>query len=103
MRIALAACVALAATGCAMVGPDYQRPASPLPAAYGESAPSVGVSVPRSWWTMYGDTTIDELVRSGLERNADRACRQEVEGRNRSGFERSRKEEALKEIDPQSA
>jgi multidrug efflux system outer membrane protein len=69
-RVALAA-LAAALGGC-MVGPDYQRPDLGLPAAYGEAdAGKAGVSVPPQWWTLYGDATLDDLVRSGLERNAD--------------------------------
>ncbi len=69
-RVQLAAMLVVG--GCAMVGPDYQRPAKDLPAAFGE--PEVGatsVSVPPQWWNLYGDATLDDLVRTGLERNAD--------------------------------
>ncbi len=59
-------------TGCFMVGPDYQRPDLALPAAFGEpGVASSAVEVPQRWWTLYGDATLDELVRTGLERNAD--------------------------------
>lgn len=68
---ALAIAVALALGGCAMVGPDFERPASPLPAAYGEASAPGTIAVPKAWWTLYGDATLDELVRAGLERNAD--------------------------------
>jgi len=56
--------------GC-MLGPDYERPALDLPKAYTE--PDVGpkASVPSGWWKLYGDITLDELVVSALERNAD--------------------------------
>ena len=70
---AFALCAALAMGGCALVGPDYERPASPLPAAYGEPAKPGELAVPPAWWTLYSDATLDELVRSGLERNADLA------------------------------
>ncbi len=70
---AVAVCVALLLGGCAMVGPDYQRPTSPLPSAYGEPAKAGVLAVPPAWWTLYSDATLDELVRSGLERNADLA------------------------------
>jgi multidrug efflux system outer membrane protein len=59
-------------SGCFMLGPDYRRPDTDLPATYGE--PDVAgspIAVPQQWWTLYGDPTLDELVRSGLERNAD--------------------------------
>jgi multidrug efflux system outer membrane protein len=67
----LAAVLALALGGCAMVGPDYQRPASPLPAAHVEAAAAGALAVPPDWWTLYRDPVLDELVRTALERNAD--------------------------------
>ena len=69
----LAPVVLLALGGCAMVGPDFERPASPLPAAYGEPAAAGGIAVPAAWWQLFGDATLGELVRAGLERNADAA------------------------------
>ena len=65
--------LALAACGCAMVGPDYRRPATDLPPAYAEAGASASSSmpVPAQWGRLYGDATLDELVRSGLARNAD--------------------------------
>lgn len=62
---------ALFLSGCAMVGPDYQRPEAGLPGAYAESAPAGGIAVPQRWWTLYQDPLLDELVRAGLERNAE--------------------------------
>jgi len=69
-RLACATALLLVA-GCAMVGPDYERPASNLPSSYAEPAKAGEVAVPREWWTLYGDATLDELVRAGLERNTD--------------------------------
>jgi multidrug efflux system outer membrane protein len=55
--------------GCAL-GPDYERPAMELPAAYPEQ--DVGAAALRSdWWTLYNDPKLDELVAATLERNAD--------------------------------
>ncbi len=67
----LVVAVAVALGGCAMVGPDYRRPESPLPAGYGEPTRPGATTVPQAWWTLYNDATLDELVRSGLERSAD--------------------------------
>jgi multidrug efflux system outer membrane protein len=65
-RLALA-CLLLA--GCA-VGPDYERPAIELPAAYPEQ--DLGAAALRSdWWRLYNDPQLDELVAAALERNAD--------------------------------
>lgn len=68
---AIATGVALVLAGCAMVGPDYQRPDTGLPQSYAEPAPAGGIAVPGQWWTLYKDPLLDELVRAGLERNAD--------------------------------
>lgn len=56
--------------GCAAVGPDYQRPAQALPAAYAEGDTG-RVALPADWWTLYGDATLNELVAATLTRNAD--------------------------------
>jgi len=65
--IALPGCLLLAA--CA-VGPDYERPAMELPAAYPEQ--DVGAAALRpDWWKLYNDPKLDELVAAALERNAD--------------------------------
>lgn len=71
MSRALVLAVAVALGGCAMVGPDYRRPEGPLPAAYGEPAASGALAIPAAWWTLYNDPVLDDLVRTGLERNAD--------------------------------
>ncbi len=72
MKRLLALSVALALGGC-MVGPDYKRPDLGLPSGYGETAPAnaTAATVAPQWWTLYGDATLDDLVQSGLARNAD--------------------------------
>jgi multidrug efflux system outer membrane protein len=51
--------------GCA-VGPDYQKPATPLPATYSETSPWK-IAAPRddlpkdNWWTLFGDAGLDAL------------------------------------------
>lgn len=58
--------------GCAMVGPDYQRPALDLPAQYPDLPAQAGtLSLPTDWWKLYQDATLDRLVASGLEKNTD--------------------------------
>ncbi|HXN14773.1 MAG TPA: TolC family protein, partial [Usitatibacter sp.] len=71
MSRALFIALAFALAGCVMVGPDYRRPATELPAAYGEPDVGTAISLPERWWTLYGDATLNELVQSGLEHNAD--------------------------------
>jgi NodT family efflux transporter outer membrane factor (OMF) lipoprotein len=63
-RALLAAVLALA--GCA-VGPDYRKPETPAPAQYKE-LDGWRAAVPRdelprgSWWTIFGDPTLDALM-----------------------------------------
>ena len=67
--VATAAAALLAA--CA-VGPDYQRPALPLPAQFpGGTDTSASAEVPQQWWTVYGQPELDRLVAQALERNRD--------------------------------
>ena len=61
---------ALALAGCT-IGPDYVRPATPLPAAYGETAGSEQAAVNPRWWTLFGDATLDRLIDQALQNNAD--------------------------------
>ncbi len=77
-RVLAAACLAaLAGVGCTVVGPDYQRPASPLPERFVDVLPvdaaaaQPGAAVPANWWTLYRDAQLDALVDATLVRNAD--------------------------------
>jgi len=64
MRIrALLACGLLSACNLA---PDYKVPETPQPAAYRETGPWVAAIAPdalprEAWWTLYGDTTLNDL------------------------------------------
>jgi len=64
MRIrALLACGLLSACNLA---PDYKVPETPQPAAYRETGPWVAATAPdalprEAWWTLYGDTTLNDL------------------------------------------
>jgi outer membrane protein, multidrug efflux system len=57
--------------GCTTVGPDYERPAVELPAQYPVAAPQATAAVSPEWWTLFQNRTLDELVQSARERNAD--------------------------------
>lgn len=63
--------VAVALGGCAMVGPDYQRPATDLPAQFAGQGAVGAATIPAQWWQLYGDATLGELVQAALARNAD--------------------------------
>jgi multidrug efflux system outer membrane protein len=61
--------------GCA-VGPDYKRPAMTLPAAYpdttqGAAATAEQSTIASDWWTVYGDTSLNDLVAATLRNNTD--------------------------------
>jgi multidrug efflux system outer membrane protein len=63
---------ALALAGC-MVGPNYERPATPLPATY-PSAPAdanPAPVVPADWWTLFDDVMLNDLVATALTENLD--------------------------------
>lgn len=63
---------ALLVSGCAL-GPDHARPATNLPAQYGEAAPSAAEAAPvsRTWWKLFQDATLDGLVEQALRDNTD--------------------------------
>lgn len=63
--------LAVALGGCAMVGPDYQRPATDLPAQFAGQGAVGAATIPPQWWQLYGDATLAELVQAALDRNAD--------------------------------
>lgn len=58
---------------CAAVGPDYQRPAQQLPEVFpnAPAGPGAGAEIRPDWWTLYNDSTLDQLVASALQRNSD--------------------------------
>lgn len=56
--------------GCTTVGPDYERPEVELPSTYLTEVQSSG-ELEGEWWTLYNDATLNELVASARERNAD--------------------------------
>lgn len=72
---ALAAGLAALWSGCT-VGPNYQRPALRLPAAYrGPTAPSAVPAAPplggEKWWQVFPDPVLQRLIRAARRRNFD--------------------------------
>jgi len=60
------------AGGCSFA-PEYQRPASELPAQW-TAAPAQGQAAPAGpWWTLYGDPALSKLVEEALSHNQDLA------------------------------
>jgi multidrug efflux system outer membrane protein len=65
---------AFALSGC-MLGPDYQRPQTPLPTAYADaptvSAGTVSTTIGADWWRLYDDPTLNDLVATAISENLD--------------------------------
>lgn len=64
---------AVSFSGCALMGPDYQRPESTLPSQY--SAPAVEgqaiAPISNRWWELYQDQVLNDLVDQALRNNID--------------------------------
>lgn len=56
---------------CAAVGPDYKRPAIPLPQDYPSQQKQTGSEVGPEWWKLYADATLDELVSAARRENTE--------------------------------
>ena len=71
-RSALLALAALLFAACT-VGPDYRRPAYPVPPTFrGQDPGDVGQSVADlQWWQIFQDETLQQLIRSALAENYD--------------------------------
>jgi NodT family efflux transporter outer membrane factor (OMF) lipoprotein len=72
--------LALAAAGCAAVGPTYQTPKSALINALDAQGPFVGAKsasalseapLPAHWWRLYQSPVLDRLVAEALSANTD--------------------------------
>ncbi len=71
MKLVCLAVAAIFLAGCKSVGPDYQRPQLPLPAQYGEVENQVQTQVSNTWWTLYQDQTLNDLIAKALQNNTD--------------------------------
>jgi multidrug efflux system outer membrane protein len=71
VQAALAASVAAALAGCTTIGPDFAAPeAVEAPAWRHEGAAPVDAArLPASWWTVFGDATLDTLEQRALRDN----------------------------------
>jgi multidrug efflux system outer membrane protein len=70
--IAALVAISLALTGCTVLGPDYQRPATDLPNTYsdaGSADPQAPVQA--AWWTLFGDPALNDLMAQALAGNLD--------------------------------
>lgn len=60
--------------GCALIGPDYKRPDTNVPAQFSEQDGASGESaaaVSNSWWELYQDPLLNDLVRKARANNTD--------------------------------
>jgi multidrug efflux system outer membrane protein len=65
---ALAAAIAGAFAGC-KVGPDYQRPEVPTPAAFRYEPEAAAQTADTEWWKQFGDPVLDALIVEALAQN----------------------------------
>lgn len=58
---------------CSMVGPNYTRPETTLTPQYTEAVADSTEQAPisKTWWTLYGDSTLNGLVDTALSNNVD--------------------------------
>ena len=70
-RVMLMAFAALIA-GCAM-GPDYERPETAMPEAFGQAIDDGPTIANMKWWQLFGDEQLNELITVALEQNKDLA------------------------------
>lgn len=64
-------CVVL--TGCAAVGPNYKRPAVPVPARIrgAENTPQSSSLADLPWWDVFSDPALKALVQKSITNNYD--------------------------------
>ena len=68
------AVIAALLPGCALIGPDYKRPENNVPAKYSEADSAQGqteAAISSTWWELYQDPTLNELVAKALKNNTD--------------------------------
>jgi len=63
--------IAVIVSGCAMMGPNYERPETQLPAQFTEAESQAGTDVSNIWWTLYQDDTLNELITKARTNNTD--------------------------------
>jgi len=63
--------------GCALLGPDYERPTLALPDSYGDAEASLPSDMaklnetPNEWWTLYQDPQLNALVEKAFKNNSN--------------------------------
>ena len=63
---------ALALAGCVTVGPDYHKPATPVPQLQDlDAARENAAHFQAEWWKQFGDPTLDALIQRAAANNLD--------------------------------
>ncbi len=69
-NLALVSALAAALGGCATVGPEFNEPVVTTPVAFRHAAATDDAArLPASWWTVFGDATLDSLEQRALRDN----------------------------------
>ena len=67
-------CLAAFLSGCAAVGPNYQRPSFESPSQWGESKEKAETALAlekTAWWHTFGDPILNRLIAQGTKNNLD--------------------------------
>lgn len=73
-RTMLALLLASALTGCQLLGPLFDRPASPLPTTFNDTVSEADPTSPmalQQWWTLLNDATLNRLEEKAVANNGD--------------------------------
>lgn len=73
MNVARIMLIALLIPGCALVGPDYQRPEIEVPTEYSEpnASEELDAILSPTWWELYQDPVLNDLVTRARQNNTD--------------------------------
>ena len=75
MKFISLAVIAAFLSGCQSIWPDYSRPKVAVPANYSETTDQVkdqaNSTISNTWWTLYQDQTLNDLVAKALVNNTD--------------------------------
>ncbi len=71
MKLISVAVAALLLSGCQSVWPDYQRPEVAVPKAYDQQADQENSQLTNTWWTLYQDQVLNDLVAKAVQNNSD--------------------------------
>ncbi|MFI3156697.1 MAG: efflux transporter outer membrane subunit [Methylococcaceae bacterium] len=73
IRHSLALFAILLLPGCSAVGPDYERPAIPVPQQWSETTAGINPHPvqPDKWWKSFNDPLLDKLIGEAIASNPD--------------------------------